>query len=520
MSSPSSVPILLSFRNVDVEGSKSLSDRLEQLGLHTVVKVSGDSAASDQITYSQLSKHFDVEHWSQVQISSEGLMAFTEYERSHEFLKLRQDLLVIQNRRDFSGTFRILEREIEIRTLLLVLFSCLLSKRPQLAVFDVTPHDFVSVGLEGALRWLGIHILFFQPSLVGPQSLPRTSLTSTFSYSISNRIHAEYSSELAETTQLAVESIERLESGKGTKKLETQFKKEHSAKSLRGKLRAVGQFAIRLLNGLPFRSIGLTGHVFLPSWFARSLEVVLEWSLRRSLNSAIHALQVEVPEMGGKFAIFALHYEPERCSIPEGHPYTSQIDAVLRARAILPDDIVLIVKEHFSQSAAALRGILGRSPGVYSMLEGIPGVKMLGIKANTPQLITRAECVFTLTGKIGIEAALKGTPVIFGGQPWWDAMPGSASMTQFNESADLTEFLLRKTPSRDDVFTWLHDKFQNELVPILGDKTVERYTERISALPERFSLLQLEVLVDLIEQFVKSVVTTKTREPGSSEVLF
>jgi capsule polysaccharide export protein KpsC/LpsZ len=163
------------------------------------------------------------------------------------------------------------------------------------------------------------------------------------------------------------------------------------------------------------------------------------------------------------------------------------------------------VKEHFSQSAAALRGTLGRSPETYAMLETIPGVKMLGIKANTPELITRAECVFTLTGKVGIEAALKGTPVVFGGQPWWMQMPGSASLSRFKDKKELAKFLKSARPSRDEVFGWLTDQFSETLVPILGDATVERYSERISPLPARFSELQMAVVVSAIEQFVKSL---------------
>lgn len=266
----------------------------------------------------------------------------------------------------------------------------------------------------------------------------------------------------------------------------------------------------RLSRGLDFPSVNFSGHAALPRWFMSSLEIILSWSLRRSLVSSIFELKSEIPQTEGKFALFALHYEPERCSIPEGFPFNLQIDAVIRARALLPADTVLVVKEHFSQSAAALRGTLGRSPDTYAMLENMPGVKMLGIDANTPELIARAECVFTLTGKVGIEAALKGTPVIFGGQPWWAAMPGSAPMSQFTNSAGLTKFLGARRPSRAEVFEWLDGQFTSTLVPVLGDSSVERYTERITSLPERFNLLQLEVLVDVIEQFVKKVPKTNT----------
>ena len=228
--------------------------------------------------------------------------------------------------------------------------------------------------------------------------------------------------------------------------------------------------------------------------------------------STIFSLPSNIPETDGKFALFALHYEPERCSIPEGYPYSSQIDAVLRARALLPDDVVLVVKEHFSQSTAALRGTLGRSPDTYSMLEAIPGVKVLGIKANTRKLIARAECVFTLTGKVGIEAALKGTPVVYGGQPWWGRMPGSAALYSFEDSSELEEFCRSPRPSRDDVFSWLSDQFTHTLVPVLGDATVERYSARISPLPQRFADLQLDVVLEVIDSFIAAELLTNKKK--------
>jgi hypothetical protein len=416
----------------------------------------------------------------------------------------------MQSRQDPTGTYRLLERDLEVRQLLLVIFSALTERKPTLAVINVTPHDHVLAAIQGALEWLSIPVLFFQPSLVGPQSLPRLSLTKNFEYEVPESIRDRYSEELAEIVSLSRASIERLENGGGTEKLSFQKQRETSARSLLGRLRSLTLMPLQLAKGIGVPSVNFSGHTTLPRWFLRSLEVILGWSLRRSLVSSIYELESEIPRTVGKFALFALHYEPERCSIPEGFPFNLQLDAVVRARALLPQDTVLVVKEHFSQSAAAMRGASGRSPDTYAMLESIPGVKMLGIHANTPELITRAECVFTLTGKVGIEAALKGTPVIFGGQPWWSAMPGSASMSQFSNAAELEKFLGEQRPSRVEVFDWLTCEFTHTLVPILGDATVERYTERISPLPGRFNLLQLEVLVDIIQQFGKRMRSSKT----------
>ena len=505
---------LLSFRDTSNATFQSLPQRVRDLGVEVVMTVTGlgDWDEDFPSDYSRIPNFTIPDVWDRLPVTREAVLEFSRYEHSNDFNALRLTMLSMQNRGDFTGTYRTLEREVQIRRLLVRVFSGLLERRPQFAVFDVTPHDHVSVAIEGALRWLGVPVLSFQPSLVGPQSIPRSSLTKIFDFSISLETREKYGPELAEVVSLAQASIERLEKGAGTVKISAQKQREVSARTPRGRLKSLRFMLSRLAKGLHFPSVNFSGHTVLPPWFTKPLEVILDWSLRRSLVSTILSIPSHIPETGGKFALFALHYEPERCSIPEGYPYSSQIDAVLRARALLPDDVVLVVKEHFSQSAAALRGALGRSPDTYSMLEGIPGVKVLGIKANTPELIARAECVFTLTGKVGIEAALKGTPVVYGGQPWWGRMPGSAALYSFEDSSALEEFCRSPRPSRDDVFSWLSDQFTHTLVPVLGDATVERYSERISPLPQRFADLQLDVVLEVIDSFITAELLTNKKK--------
>jgi len=441
---------------------------------------------------------------SNMEISAKGTREFSRFERSSNFDELRSVILTMQNRLDFTGTFRLVDRDLRFRNELLRVFSIFAENRFDFACFSATPHDSVAFMFETVSRWNRIPVLFFQPSLVGPQSLPRKSLVEPLKYSLSPTIRENYFSELETVASLAMESIGRLEAGKGTAKVALQRERERSSRNFLGRMRAIKFFFSRLGKGLQYFSVNFSGHKDLPEWFVRPLEVFLEWSLRRSLSRAVRALPSDIPETRKKFALFALHYEPERCSIPEGYPFSSQIDAVIRARALLPEDVVLIVKEHFSQSAAALRGTLGRSPDTYQVLESIPGVKVIGIGADTPGLVSRAECVFTLTGKVGIEAALKGTPVVYGGQPWWGKMPGSASLNSFDGTSELKSFLESSRPSRDEVFDWLSGQFADTLVPVLGDSTVDRYTKRISPLPERFSELQLAVLAEVVKCFLDS----------------
>ena len=502
------VRALISFRTSSPEAFEVLRKRLSSVDVEIVIRLAAEHELEDNSggLIGVLPSFAVPDQWWRIGVSAAGAEAFSRFERGPEFGRVKSAMVTMQNRHDFTGTFRLLDREIEVRRVLLRVFSLVIERKPEVAIFDVVPHDYVSVGIEEVLKWLEIPVLFFQPSLVGPQSLPAKSVVDPYPYSISPWIREEFKEELSEVVQLAKSAILRLEGGKGTPKVATHRRKEADALTFRGRLRAARFTILRMVSGLHYPSVNLSSHLNLPAWFKRPLEVVLDWSLRRSLRFAIFSIPSERRETKGRFALFALHYEPERTSLPEGYPFTSQIDAVIRARALLPRDIVLLVKEHFAQSAAALRGTLGRSPATYKMLEEIPGIVLVGIGARTPELLQSAECVFTMTGKIGIEAALKGTPVVFGGQPWWREIPGGAALTSFRDSEELSGFLEAQHPSRDEVFDWLSNQFQSMLVPVLGDATVERYSARISPLPARFGELQLEVLVDVIGTFVASEV--------------
>jgi hypothetical protein len=241
--------------------------------------------------------------------------------------------------------------------------------------------------------------------------------------------------------------------------------------------------------------VNLTGHVLLGERFRRVLEVILEWSLRQSLHLTVAGLPSTPSRRTGKYALFALHYEPESTSIPEGLPYLSQLDAVLDARKFLPSDVTLLVKEHYAQQSSALRGFVGRSISAYDYLNSISGVEVLGVGANSGELMKNAECIFTMTGKIGIEAAFAGTPSIYFGQPWWGGMPGSVAFRALNGWNELKS---QEMPAGETVELWFEMQISSRLLVGLGGTSPEKYSVRIAALPEGYQQLEAEAILSAI----------------------
>ena len=417
---------------------------------------------------------------------------YMAYRFSKDYAETHTMLLLMMSRVDSTGTFRMLERELLVRRMHLEIFSALAEAKPTLGIFDDTPHEAMDFALMRILEWHNIPLLMFQSSLVGPQVMARSSLTGVIPLEIPSDVASIHQRALQEVHRIADDSIQRLALGAGTPKMDNQKATEARVESLVARLRAIRYSVNRIIATDPDPDFALTGHSGIPKRLRLLLELFLERSLRRSLRDRIHQIPSPKVPPSKRFALFALHYEPERSSTPEGYPFDSQLDAIAAARKLLPDEVTLYVKEHFSQRAAALRGFVGRSPDFYELLNSIPGVIVVGTETNTRAFIKAAECVMTFTGKVGIEAALEGTRVVFLGQPWWEDMPGAKRLSKLSSYEELVSAPI---PSSTEVLDWLSSQVRHSLLPGLSSVSPERHSKRIAQLPDGFEDLEAEGIV-------------------------
>jgi hypothetical protein len=422
----------------------------------------------------------------------------SSYFRQASYPETHAILMGMLSRRDSTGTFRTVDREVVLRRLQLALLSQLLRAKPTHMVFEETPHEVVDFALFRFAGWLGIPVLFFQPSLVGPQVVARSSLTAILEVECPLIGPKKLVADRNAVQAISQGAISKLQAGGGTAQLDRQKRVDGVSSRSRQKIN-VGKYLARRLGSTPSnRLVNLTGHLFLGERLRRSLEVLLEWSLRRSLHRTVAGLPSGPSTSNAKYALFALHYEPERTNMPEGLPYLAQLDAVLEARAFLPPDVTLLVKEHYSQQSASLRGYVGRSITAYDYLKSIPGVEVLGVSANSGELMRDAECVFTMTGKVGIEAAFAGTPAIYMGQPWWGEMPGSFDFSSLKNWKDLAEV---RMPTEREVERWFEKQISSRLLVGLGGTMPEKYSSRVAPLPEGYEQLEAEAILSAIARF-------------------
>jgi hypothetical protein len=124
------------------------------------------------------------------------------------------------------------------------------------------------------------------------------------------------------------------------------------------------------------------------------------------------------------YVLLALHYQPEETTCPTGGVFVDQRLIVQHLEAALPSGIDIVIKEHKSQFSPSLEGSSGRDVGWYrEVLKISERAYFCGVDINPFGLIDGAEIVVTVSGTIGWESVMRGTPCVIFGRAWYERMP-------------------------------------------------------------------------------------------------
>jgi hypothetical protein len=439
-------------------------------------------------------EHVEWEDLPRLRRSNRALSAYNSFVADPRYQHFRFLSLKMLSRKDLTGTFRFLDREVYLQAAILQLFEMLQARNPDVLVFPVTPHVFVPFVAQHVAEWLDIDVVFFQPSPMAPTLLARTSLHSVIHVPTSN-VSALGIREHAEATLRR--SFARLVEGQNPTYMDSQMNRDRHVVRWWSRVRAL-RSSLRWLRTDRFpESVDLSGHGPNHGFFSRLLKVLLVRSLQQNLREKALRLGGDI-DSSKPYAILALHYEPERTSMPEGLPIDFQGDALAKARGLLPDETTLVVKEHYSQQSAAKRGFAGRSPLFYDLVESLPNTVFAKTTATLSSIVGGAECVITLTGTIALEAVLRGVPVGYFGTPWWEGLPGTTRIAEGVRYSDLVGVAL---PSEDQVFAFLKDLHDNVMIPGIGSERLTHIVDRLGPLPEGFFEAEAHAISGVIRSF-------------------
>ncbi len=175
---------------------------------------------------------------------------------------------------------------------------------------------------------------------------------------------------------------------------------------------------------------------------------------------ATYASLSSAPDIGAPFLYYAMHFQPERSTQPEGMEYEDQYLAIATLAAALPDGWLLFVKEHprqFDSWPPDLRKMHARTPEHYAEIARLEGVTLIPADVDSDFLVSHARISCTVTGSTGWEALKRGKPAIVFGHVWYSACASCAVVSDVQGAASAIASLSAKSSAQvaDDVRAYL-----------------------------------------------------------------
>lgn len=361
--------------------------------------------------------------------------------------EVKAKAIKMMDRHDPSGAFHYIERINQFHFLLTYSIKLIEDEKPDFLIMCESPHSPFQFILSEVCDWFNIKsVCFFSWGVVPLISARNKNGMVQTGERISSEIRVKIEVEIQKYISKFEKKDEDIEPEyiKNQKEIDKKKKKISSYFSLiKNKLSS--KKVVTLNRRFKVNSFSS----FLTSVFERQYKKTVQIELRNELKKRISYLQ----NLNFKYVYFPLHYEPERTTNPDGGDYYDQILAISSLRAELPNDHLIVVKEHYSQFTNALQGYKGRRPSFYKLLNNIEGVVLLDDSVSSKELILQAEFTCSITGTAALESALYGKAGVTMGQSWFEGAPG---VYKFDDSSTIQNIVSGDLAgkSRDEISNW------------------------------------------------------------------
>jgi len=181
---------------------------------------------------------------------------------------------------------------------------------------------------------------------------------------------------------------------------------------------------------------------------------------------------------GKRYILFTLHKQPEASIDVCGRYYENQLQLITNIWRMLPEGYLLLVKEH--SNAIGDRGL-----NFYKAVKRLRNTVLIHHKEDSHRLIDLCDAVFTVSGTIAYETALKGKRSFTFAPAFFNKLNNcqEISWKDFRNSQNLLDLINTHEESNIKEFsTWL---MNNSFEGIMTDA----YTDPITAKPENINKL-------------------------------
>jgi len=216
----------------------------------------------------------------------------------------------------------------------------------------------------------------------------------------------------------------------------------------------------------------------------------------RNLSKAFKYSQVNV-DLTRKFVYYALNFEPERTTNPDGDEFHDQVIALTYLRKFLPLDYSIFVREHPTQFLRIGKGSRGRSPLFYEVIQNLKGVFLVNQNIDSLELIRRSSFTASISGSVAFESAILGKRSLVFGDTWYEGCP---NITKWSDALLFEEFIVNPISNTEKIKKFLIE--QKNLYCVAGCQNISAQKRFRNFLNKDFEKEELVGVTQIIENFL------------------
>lgn len=412
---------------------------------------------------------------------------------SENYQRAKDRCFKMMDRLDLYGTFARLDRDVLFDKLSMWALKQIEDSKPDALVTSETPHSYTQYLIYEIFLYLDIEIVKFNTWNIVPilsMKNVRTGQRQKHNMAIDESISKAMDSDI----------INYVESLKNRDSYELSYMKRQRLK-LNFKNSIIRFFRSGYLvlikeHWFQFR-MNFNHHYYPinPYKLGMLVRFKIQRLRKKNLLKEFKKIQRTV-DLENKYVYFALHFEPERSTNPDGGHFQDQTIALIKLRELLPDDIDIFVKEHPSQFLNAGKGSRGRSPIFYNILDNISGVRLVSENTNSLDLIKNSVFMATITGSAAFESAIMEKQALIFGDAWFDNCP---NVIPWSNEISFESIVERKISSSDEIINFLLSERRLYTVP--GCINVSAQMRHSEYIDDNFSRVELKGLVHFLENF-------------------
>jgi len=415
---------------------------------------------------------------------------------SSNYLIAKDRCLKMMDRIDLHGLLTRIDREVYFNKLCMIFISAIEKQNPTALIMAEAPHSHAQYLLYEICKYFNLEIAWFNNWMIGP--IMNLQNMKTMNY-VPKRNHRNIKN-IESYYYLVDKHIQNLK-----KKWRGDFQHQYmidQVQALRVSSRLINFFneQFNIISRQAFRNIRdkLKG-IYNPI-NPYNFGIYTQLKIKRKRKSNLRKLNTKFSTTkipNGKIVFFALHYEHERNTNPDGGLYHEQLIALQRLRNFLPDEIEIVIKEHPTQIYHEERGPRGRSALIYELISSMKGVTLLDYHVDSSMIQKESLFTASITGTASLEAAINKQKSIIFGNAWFRGCP---NVYYFDDLKDFNSFMEKEVYSDNEISSFLKNQMKIYCIPANQNYSAEMRNKNL--IDHNFFKDQIEGVEDLFKSFL------------------